>query len=63
MTNTPKTYKTEIDFSADWEIPVQEKYIFQFFMYMGLNYIPLMMESLLPQSSDILYRKNYAWNK
>lgn len=31
MTNTPKTYKTEIDFSTDWEIPAQEKYIFQFF--------------------------------
>ena len=31
MTNTPKTYKTEIDFSTDWEIPVQEKYIFQYF--------------------------------
>ncbi|TQR12703.1 SLAP domain-containing protein [Psychrobacillus soli] len=31
MTNTPKTYKTEIDFSTDWEIPAQEKYIFQYF--------------------------------
>lgn len=31
MTNSPKTYKTEIDFSADWDIPTQEKYIFQFY--------------------------------
>ncbi|GGA20895.1 SLAP domain-containing protein [Psychrobacillus lasiicapitis] len=31
MTNSPKTYKTEIDFSTDWEIPAQEKYIFQYF--------------------------------
>ncbi|WP_391120091.1 SLAP domain-containing protein [Psychrobacillus sp. L3] len=31
MTNSPKTFKTEIDFSADWEIPAQEKYIFQYF--------------------------------
>lgn len=31
MTNSPKTYKTEIDFSTDWEIPAAEKYIFQYF--------------------------------
>ncbi|WP_166462372.1 SLAP domain-containing protein [Psychrobacillus vulpis] len=31
MTNLTKTYKTEIDFSTDWEIPAQEKYIYQFF--------------------------------
>ncbi|MFB5086087.1 SLAP domain-containing protein [Psychrobacillus sp. PGGUH221] len=31
MTNSPKTYKTEIDFSVDWDIPTQEKYIFQFY--------------------------------
>ncbi|WP_391207642.1 SLAP domain-containing protein [Psychrobacillus sp. L4] len=31
MTNSPNTYKTEISFSDDWEIPAQEKYIFQYF--------------------------------
>lgn len=31
MSNSPKTYKTQIDFSTDWELPAQEKYIFQFF--------------------------------
>lgn len=31
MTNSPKTYKTEIDFSTEWDIPAPEKYIFQYF--------------------------------
>ncbi|SEM88361.1 accessory Sec system S-layer assembly protein [Paenisporosarcina quisquiliarum] len=31
MTNSPKTYKTKLDFSTDWEIPAPDKYIFQYF--------------------------------
>jgi len=31
MTNSLKTYKTEIDFSKDWDISPQDKYIFQYF--------------------------------
>ncbi|SFQ51047.1 accessory Sec system S-layer assembly protein [Psychrobacillus psychrotolerans] len=31
MTNSTKTYKTEIDFSKDWDISAPDKYIFQYF--------------------------------
>lgn len=31
MTDSSKTYKTKLNFSTDWELPAQEKYIFQFF--------------------------------
>lgn len=31
MTNSTKTYKTQIDFSKDWDISAPDKYIFQYF--------------------------------
>ncbi|MFF2753485.1 SLAP domain-containing protein [Psychrobacillus sp. NPDC058041] len=31
MTNSPNTYKTQLDFSTEWEVPAQEKYIFQYY--------------------------------
>lgn len=31
MTNLSNTYKTELSFSTDWDIPAQEKYIYQYF--------------------------------
>lgn len=31
MSNSPQKYKTEINFSNDWDISTQDKYIFQFF--------------------------------